>query len=697
MFKIPSSIHPSKILACSILLSIGSSAGIAVAQSTPIPDDAPPQTAPAKDANQQTTPQAAPQTFAQVFAMIEQAEPNRRAGLRSSFLAQAMQVMPVVVIVENPSSYLDAISGWEGQIRYPVLYDDGTDLSRENVARFVRAFEPDEVVRVSKEGLRQLGSSTQERQEAIGSALAAAISDGEPDWEASLNAIKDSGIISPGVVVIDPMDQHWAAGLAIAAGRIQPMIFMKGPQSESRELTPGQAEAINQAIVQGLIRLGRSYKEIGDETDAVTLAFRSGIKIKTGPGDRDRVATTDRIGRNDSSAGGLRWAWCGQFFGSTSATVYQAMCSLFLPIESAFIWDGYPSTGEWDRYDGTKAESVLADAGFETELFDEPRNSLAGFRSRGDSGPVDASLIMMNTKGAAVYYDLPGSAEGIGKPGDLPLLSKPSALHIVHSFSLSLPYNDKTVGGRWLDRGVYLYAGSVDEPFLTGFVPTPLVASRLLGKMHFAGAVHYDDGQAWKVAVIGDPLKAVGPCGSRMESTPEAIAQWAEQVGGEALSQRAKDHLKAGRYSEAMEDFVLVNRDDAVVRLARALIDDKPESIDDHGAKIIIQAAMREGKHELVLDAFERLSMEARNDLQSLDALWFAGRYRVHRFDDRRALALLQSNLRDRQEIFDAEQIAMVLRKDSMSQAIAYLESIRPIVLERERYMLDSALKRVRR
>ena len=686
-------IPSSLILVCSILVSIGSSAGHCCAQSTPIPEDAPPPAQQDPDAN----PQAAPQTFGEVFATIEQAEPNRRAGLRSSFLAQAMQVMPVVVIVENPSSYLDAISGWEGQIRYPVLYDDGSDLSRENIARFVRAFEPDEVVRVGKQGQRQFGSTAQERQDAIGSALAAAINEGQPDWEASLRAIKDSGIVSPGVVVIDPMDQHWAAGLAIAAGRLEPMIFLKGPQNVSKELTPSQAEAINQAIVQGLIRLGLSYQEIGDEVDAVTLAFRSGIKIRTGPGDRDRVATTDRIGRNDSAAGGLRWAWCGQFFGSTSATVYQAMCSLFLPIESAFIWDGYPSTGEWDRYDGTKAESVLSDAGFETELFDEPRNSLASFRSRGDSGPVDASLILMNTKGSAVYFDLPQTAEGIGKPGDLPMLAKPSAMHLVHSFSLSLPYNVKTVGGVWLDRGVYLYAGSVDEPYLSGFVPTPLVASRLLGKLSFAAAVHYDDGQAWKIAVIGDPLKAIGPCGTRLELTGEAITQWAERIEGEALGQRAKDRLKAGRYTEAMEDFMLVDRDDAVVRLARALIDDKPESIDDLGAKIIIQAAMRQGKHELVLDAYERLSIEARSDRRIVDALWFAGRYRLHRFDDRRAMALMQANLRESQQVFDAEQLAMVLRKDSMSQAIAFLESIRPMILERERKQLDQALKRVRR
>jgi len=645
----------------------------------------------------QPTQQSAPVTFGQVFASVDKADPNRRAGIRSSLLSQAMLVVPVVVIVENPSAYLDAISQWEGPLKFPVLFDDGTDTSREHIARFVRAFNPEQVIRISGAGQSEWGKSVQSRQDAISTALAASLYQPEPDWTVTLAKLRATGVTSPGVVVLDPMDQHWAAGLAIAAGRLQPVIFLKGPQNPYKELEPSQTRVINQAIEQGLRRHDVSFDEIGDQVDAITLAFRAGIKVKTGPQPRDRLATTDQIGRTDSTMGGMRWAWCGQFFGSTSTTVYQAMCSLFLPLDSAFIWDGYPSDGEWKRYDGTETEAVLSKGGIESELFDEPRNSMAGFRARSDSRPVDASLILMNSKGSATYFDLPQSPEGLGSPGDLPLLARPSALHLVHSFSLSYPTNQKTVGGRWLQRGVYLYAGSVDEPFLSGFVPTPLVARRLLGQLPFAAAVHYDDGQAWKIAVIGDPLKTTGSCGTRQESIPESITKFIQAQSGERLGQRAKESLKAGLYTEAIEDFVLTSRDDAVVRLAKALIHDMPEAIDDAGAKIIIQAAIRQSEHELVLDVFERLSFDARSDLMTRDAMWFAARYMVARFGDDRAMALLQKNLRTGQEIQDAEQLAMILRRESMPQAIGLLESLRPTLKESQRQSLDRAIKRVRK
>ncbi len=637
-------------------------------------------------------------TFGEVFASVDTADANRRAGLRSSLLARSMQVVPMVVIVEHSSSYLDAISGWEGPIKYPILFDDGTDLARENIARFVRAFKPEDVVRITKPGSSAWGKSAQERQAAINTALAAAIHQAEPDWAVSFKTLKSTGVVSPGVVVMDPMDWHWAAGLALAAGRFEPIVYVRGPERPYQELTPAQAQAYNHAIGQGLRKLGLSFDQIGDEVDAITLAFRLGVKIKTGPQERDRLATTDQIGRQEVSLGGMRWAWSGQFMGSTATTVYQAMCSLFLPIDSAFIWDGYPSTGDWNRYDGTQAGEILASAGMKTEVFDEPRNSLAGFRGRGASSPVDASLILMNTKGAQAYFDLPMAPEGSGRPGDLPMLAQPSVLHMVHSFSLATPRSPRTVGGRWLEKGVYLYAGSVDEPYLSGFVPTPLVAKRLLGQMPFAAAVHYDDGQAWKIAVLGDPLKTIGPCGTRIGSIPDQYRRVVEAQGGHWLNQRAKDLLKAGQYTEAIEDFVLTNRDEAVVRLGGALLRDKPELVDDLAAKMIVQAAFRQGEHELVLDAFERISVDARKNRITQDALWLAGRYRLNRFGDSRAMALMRTNLRESQELSDAEEIAKIMARDSVPGAIGFLESLRLTLKSAgQRRALDRAIERIRR
>ena len=637
-------------------------------------------------------------TFGEVFQSVNRADPSRRAGLRSSLLAQSMQVVPIVLIVDNPGAYLDAIASWEGPVKFPVLYDDGSELAREHIARFVRDFNPDEVVRITGSSQAQWGGSAAERQAAIDTALAASLQQTQPDWRATLKALKATGVTSPGVVVIDPMDRLWAGGLALAAGRLQPIIYIGAPDNGSKELEPHQAQSYNQSIQQGLRKLELSYDQIGDEVDTITLAFRLGVKIRTGPNDRDRLATTDRIGRQPADLGGMRWAWSGQLFGTTTSSVYQAMCSLFLPLDSAFVWDGYSKSGSWEQYDGTETAQILEDAGMQTELFDKPRNTLASFKGRASSRPVDASLIFMNSKGAQSYFDLADAPDGQGRPGDLPMLQVPSALHMVHSFSLATPRSPLTVGGRWLERGVYLYAGSVDEPFLSGFVQTPIVAKRILGQLPFASAVHYDDGQAWKITVLGDPLKTISPAGNRFPSIPEPLTKQLTDQGALFLSQHAKDTLKDGDYARSLESFVLTNQDGSVVRIAKALLRDKPAAVNDTTAKIIMHAAFRQQEYELVLDAFERISPSARTDLQTQDTLWMAGRYRANRFQDGRAMALLRTNLRKGQELQDAEDIAMAIRRSSVDNAVAYLESLRATYnSSRDSSTLDSAIRRIRR
>ncbi|MFK7758885.1 MAG: hypothetical protein AB8C13_02935 [Phycisphaerales bacterium] len=690
--------NPNMMLTlCSVFLvtsAILSSA--ALGQDQRIPDDEPAGAQTSTQPAGQTAPQT--MTFGELYASIEKAEPLRRSGLRSSLLSQSMQVVPVIVIVETAGAYLDAIAGWEGPLKYPVLFDDGTDLSREHIARFVRGFGPSKVVRVQGDGQGQWPKGDAQRQDAINASLAASLQENEADWVTTLANLKQTGVVSPGVVVIDPSGPHWASGLALAAGRMQPVLYMSGPSNPYAELEPGAVLAMNQAIEQGLRRLGLEFDSIGDDVDTITLAMRLGIKIRTGPGERDRLATTDQIGRSDASLGGQRWAWCGQMFGTTSTTVYQAMCSLFMNVESALVWDGYPNTGDWRRYDGTAASRLLEQAEFEVELFDEPRNSLAGFKGRGASGPVDASLILMNSKGTHSNFDLPMAPSGQGKPGDLPILGVPAMLHMVHSFSLSIPRSPLTVGGRWMERGVYLYAGSVDEPFLTGFVPTPIVTQRLLGRLAFAAAVHYDDGQAWKIAVIGDPLKTLSPSGRMLDVIPGPVRTMIDGWGGVYLGERAKEKLKERKYSAGIEDLILTGQDAAVVRLARAMLTDKPEAVDDDGAKLMLQAAFREGEHELVLDCYERLSAESRSDRLVLDTMWMAGRYRLNRFQDGRALALMRVNLREQQVVEDGEELAQFMRRDSLENAIGFMESLRPKVNGTSRTRaLNTAIDRLKR
>ena len=117
---------------------------------------------------------------------------------------------------------------------------------------------------------------------------------------------------------------------------------------------------------------------------------------------------------------------------------------------------------------------MLRQVGITVELDDTPRQGAADWRLRA-ARTVTADLILVNTMGNADFFDLtPGQC----KPGDVPILNVPAALHIVHSWSLLAPDTRDTLGGRWLERGVFAYAGSVNEPFLEAFVPTPAVAAQ---------------------------------------------------------------------------------------------------------------------------------------------------------------------------------------------------------------------------
>ncbi len=643
-------------------------------------------------------------TLSELMARIDEQEPIRRAGLRAGVLRNVQMTVPVVIVVNNAESYLTAISGWEGPARYPVLWDDGTDASREDIARFVRAFRPERVLLLTGDGGRRWGGERAEKQELFEAVLGQAFNEKIGSWREALDQLAKDGVVSPGIVVTDAQDPAWPAALALAAGRMQPVAFVGAPSPVWKTMSVEDSDALETEIERAARATGRSWEAIGDDIDAVTLALNTGTAIKTGGGDRARLATTDRIGRVGSMGAGGRWAWCGQIIGDESRAAYQAMCALFLTLDQGFVWDGYTQNPPWGLYDGTEAAGVLGEAGLKTELHDQPRYTIEDWKRRmvrpvGDSGaerePGTAMLMLMNSKGGSNRFDLPGGYEEEGKPGHLPMLDVPAALHIVHSFSLQRPTSRDTVGGRFLERGVYLYAGSVDEPYLQGFVPTPGIARRLAGSMPFAAAVRFDDGSAWKITVLGDPLVTLGPGGKRVEGDFKF-------TGTQNLDERAKDRLKGGDFEGALGDLVLLGRDNDAARLAMALMKDKPEAFTPGAALRSMPALFRVGEYEAILDAYDHLDASGRVDGMMQDLLWLASPYLLARGGADASLlarveALLRANLRDGQKIADAQDLAMHLRGRSLDAALGVLESLRPGMNENEQRALDVAIARVKR
>lgn len=626
-------------------------------------------------------------TIGDAIAAISRAEPSRRAGLKSSLMRQTQQIIPAVVIVSDSASYLSAIESWEGPVRFPVLYDDGTDRAREDIARFVRSFSPEKVLEFASEDHEALSDNRDARIEQIDTALARALGDRVADWRAGMGALRKQRLFSPGIVVTDPMDDAWAAALALSAGRVQPIVYVdQALELGARDLTVERADALEVEIERAAEATGMAWRAIGDELDAITLAMNIGTRISTGSGARDSLATTDRIGRMDSNGAGQRWAFSGQLIGSTSSTVYQAMCALFLEIDSAFLFDGYSNKEPWSHYDMTAAQQQLADFGISSELHDQPGYTLAAWRRR-MTRPVDAGLIMINSKGSSRRFDLPG---GGASSADVPILQRPAIIHMVHSFSMQKPTADWTIGGRLLERGVYAYAGSVDEPYLNAFVPTPMIARRLGGSIAFASAVRFDDGEPWKIAVLGDPLITTGQAGARV-ALPEMNDAFVD------LASRSRERVKSGDFAGAISDLVLLGRDEDASRLSMALMRDRSDAFTADAARIALPALFREGEHEAVFDAFERLSVLDRDSITLRDMLWSSGRSVLLRAEDTRVEALMRSVIRPNIEISDAEELAMFIRRRSLEDAIALLESLRSqFNAGSERTNLDRAIERVR-
>ncbi len=680
---------------------------------SPAQDESPP-IVPSAQGNSQDQDTNITGSLSELMARIGEAHELLRPGLRASLLRQAQQSVPFVVIVDDAPSYLYAISQWEAMVRFPVLWDDGRVETHEHIARFVRAYKPDRVLRLSDNGAWAWDRERSARQRWIELALSKAMNEQSDDWRATLKSLHDQGVVSPGVVLTDAGDDAWAGALALAAGRMQPIGFMTRPGTISPPLEPDSADMIERAAERVASLTGRAWDTLGDEIDAVTLAMNTGTQIKTGPGDRDRIATSDRIGRREHNGAGERWAYCGQLIGSEAQSVYRAMCGLFLEIDQAFIWDGYESGVPWSQFDGTQAGQALEEAGLRVEVNDVPKNEInywfqRGVRPVGDSagGPGSSLLFLMNSKGAWSRYDLPGSFSEEGRPGDMPILRLPAALQLVHSFSLQRPYERKSVGGRLLERGVYVYAGSVDEPFLSGFYPTPLVAKRLAAGVAFGAAVRYtksdippgqqgfNPSNVWKIAVLGDPLVTVGPAGKRLQADLliDHLVDLDEQV---------KSDIKGGEYTNAVRDLVLLGRDEDAVRLAAALIRDKPEAFTPAMALCVMPAMQRTGDYVAMVDCYERMDNAGRKDPLMQDLLWLSSPYLLARGGQDASLlarveALLRDNLRAGQEMSDAERLAMHLRTRSLDAALGVMESLRQGLNENQTRMLERAIARVKR
>ena len=447
-------------------------------------------------------------------------------------------VVDQVVLVPDMDSFLELIGTWDEHQYFPVLIDDPAWT-----LPFLRAFRPACVVRIAglptagKEAARQTLAVSDE--DALWKAAQRAVAKAWTEDMVPVDQLPPANLVPsslsptpPGLVISNPRSPMLAGAVALAAGRFQPLVRLdpvtrdslsREPSGGSRFKTFSDVFSLTEArkfgrLIEALAAtITGSYNRLGDRCDFLTLAgdwpYRyfndeeSGIL-------RGEHALDDLIGRSlETNEGGLarsrsRWAFTGRLLGDPAASVYRAMCSLFLLPDSALLWNTYNREGNWSAYRMTDAASTLVrfwPRAMPPVHHAGPGASLSAWHQTFD--PVNRfGWIVVNSSGAPRQFSIPG---GSGIPADLPR-GQPTVVSIIHSFSAANPLDLSTLAGRWLDNGAYVYFGAMNEPYLHAFRCPKLVTELASTEMPLSAVLRQGQDEffdrPWHLVYLGDPL-----------------------------------------------------------------------------------------------------------------------------------------------------------------------------------------------
>jgi len=611
----------------------------------------------------------------------------KELGERVRATEDRFPILDRAVLVPDVATYVDEISKWSTGGRWPVLIDDD-----RYTPMFLRAFEP--AVIVQRGAVGEWPKEPDARKDAI----VRAVVDVWRDDDGAINlgadgnpiraAFQAAGHEPPGMVFMYPDDPAWTAGLALAAGRGQLVAWFDESYGPTNRILEGEgANRLLNEVIAAVNDCGYPAAKLGDVIEAVTICADVAARIDAArPGEqgRDLRAVTDFLGR---VPGGDRFAFGGWIFGDEVRSAYVAMSSLFLDHEDAWAFNTYPTDQPgWSTFGMNDAAQTLENAGLEVRHDHDGRASEDAWLGR-ISGGIDADLILTNTKGNAMFFDMAGG--GRSYAGDVPVLNTPAAVHFIHSWSLMVAGAETTVGGRWIDRGAVAYVGSVQEPRLGAFVAPEFLAKRVAAGVPFLVAARLWDKPPWRIATYGDPLMVIRS--SRPDRLPPEDAEVASP----------RDQLKAAL--AATEDA----NDPAPFRRAFRLCDRLGE--DDVAAQLW-RIAVERGHGEAVAAAARPSLFRARDTAAFVeswnlapgtdnplaqDMLWHLLLPRARAGDDD-ALLLLSNNVRDEHVAWgDLERLVPLLqsrhgRDLAAATVMRALEQVNaPAVQRRLRDMLD--------
>ncbi len=553
-------------------------------------------------------------------------------GLRSFQVRTRIPIVDKVVLVPDAATYLDEISRWTLRGRWPVLIEDDFFTPM-----FVRAFKPSKVIRRTSIGA--MPATIEEKnamaKNAITQSWTVPGSDANPHNPAEAFA---SARFEPiGIVFASMSDPAWTAAVALAAGHGQVLSWLEGSfDPPSSTMGPSQFQELSSRIEEGTRATGLGYISLGDAIDAVTICRSMPWKAEVPPGAQwappaganpkpgEAVAVTDALCRIPD---GRRWAIASNIFGDEVRCAYIAMCSLYLSQKSVWMMNTYGNEGDFGRYAMTDGVEVLKSAGYETTEFSGVQASVVSWLNL-LMGGFKPDVLYMNTMGNMDFFKM--WQEFQCYPEDVPMLQHPMAMHLIHSWSLTSAESRDTVGGRWLERGIYAYAGSVYEPYLVAFVPPSMVATRMVNMVPFLVASRWGDGpidSVWRVTMFGDPLMVVtSPSTPSLPRNPPTALDPAK--GETDVKESARAALVATKTSGAAADYaralgdVVKTGDDSMASQLWSVAASKGEAVATACAQIALGPLFRLRQSDAFLSAYRMIPAPTLIDQDMLWQLW---------------------------------------------------------------------------
>lgn len=592
---------------------------------------------------------------------IDSLPPPVKLGQRAKALKQRLRARPIVVLVKDQAEFADAVTAWKLPWDFwPVLIDDGGDITRENIARFVRAYKPRAVVRWAPQpGAEPWPADAAARGARITSAYHGAWDSGSmaeviENWRAERHR-------APGLVLTNPDDPAWPAALTLAAAKGQRLAFIDIPRGEPGDtMSAEQVAALVLATEEAARATEMTWDSTGDDLDALTLVANTPSKIRAiaGGGVMHTLALTDRLCRKPDTE---RWGWAGMIFGDSATAAYRAMCSVFIGIEDAWAFDGYAVGSVPGQYNLKPITEILMGTPYKA-AFDHMRTGAAEFR-RATAAGITGGIVYVNTKGTMWNFEL---APGRLYSFDVPFLNMPGVVHFTHSFSAQVVNHRSAIAGRWLENGAFAYFGSVDEPFLNAFVMGPDFFLRFFFYgATFPGAARFEKHPIWKLNYYGDPLVIAGAGPIRLD---EVMPSEGPLAGLASLEEQVRADLKAGKVVPAAASLVMLGRDKDAARLCLAGV--RPSAANDNkmspnaerlGA-IGAPAAFRDRDPIGAVTLIAAMPANLQADPFYVSLLWQAGRPLLDSNPSRQALETLKNNVRELCAKEDLEALTPAVR-----------------------------------